>query len=235
MKHAVVRAGCDPGAPPKHAKAPSLPSHQPRTSPTPDLFHPREFRDLSVSLSIRDPKLHSIASSRLQLFGATIATPVSPPDIIVTDGMSDLQTRVRTVTVRELPWLSWSQKELSALMEPRPPAMVVADCTLKCRPSLKLMPELPQLCLGAVPRGYTTTPFSAIAARAGDHKSAGAARDALDFEADPPDGGYCELCLITFGEAAEHRRSKEHRRRATADAFQGVDEVIKQIAALARI
>jgi hypothetical protein len=91
---------------------------------------------------------------------------------------------------------------------------------------------MPQLHLGPIPRGYTATPFSAISGRGPDRQTAAAA---ADLPTDPPDNGYCELCLIGFAEAAEHRRSREHQRRVTSGAFDAIDELIGQVAAMRRI
>jgi hypothetical protein len=98
------------------------------------------------------------------------------------------------------------------------------------------MADIPKLHFGDVPRGYSISPFIPISDRAPELLALPRERRAerLDFTASPPDKSYCEICLLNFGDAAEHRRSKEHQRRIAApNYFCELDAVIQQVAQLA--
>jgi hypothetical protein len=193
-----------------------------------------------MGLSIEDPKLLSIASTRFQLFGATVATvPYSkPPDLIVTDSMLPIiaDNGPRTLSVHDIPWLFWPERKLLTLTEPTAAAIVVADCSCKHRPNFRLSPKVPHLHFGAVPRGYTTTPLAPIQEPRPDNEaSVQCAREEFSLDGNPPDQSYCELCLIAFSEAREHRRSKGHQRKITSGIFGRLDEVSAQLAAMNRL
>jgi hypothetical protein len=229
---------CDPAVHTTASISSPTSSLRKESSPLVSPLHPREFRDLHISLSISDQKAYSTAATRLPLFGATVVLPPSPhpPDLIVADSIPAERppSGPRILSVDQVPWLFWSQKKLAAFLCPTAQAMVVADCLRKSRPNFTLTKELPQLYFGPIPRWYTTTPFAPIPERLVEHRGRVMLCNA-DFEGNPPDDGYCELCLIGFAEAQEHRRSKEHQRRVNNGAFRRVDEVIDEVLAMRRI
>jgi hypothetical protein len=203
-------------------------------------FQPRELQDLVVELSIANPKACAAAAERVRLFGATVQKLRSAraPDLVLTDSLAPRRqgARPRVLRVDEVPWLFWSQARFASLVQPSPPAVVVADAAAKCRPAFKPFPEPTQLFFGAVPREYTTTPFARVPEHPGEMQPCPYRPDTLNFNASPADGGYCELCLRAFADAQEHRASKEHQQRAGArGAFRALDAAMRRLCAMERL
>jgi hypothetical protein len=196
------------------------------------LFHPRVFRGLSVRLLIKKHDA-GLAAERLELIGAKVLRRPSQQiaDVIVTD-QPTAHAKSNIVSVQQVPWVFWTETRLGAVLDRASPnEIVVADANRKYRPVHQTMTDIPRLHLGAVPRGYGVSPFYPIVDR--QREQPAPPKEPLDFAASPPDKAHCEICLINFADAAEHRRSKEHQRRIAApNYFSEIDAVILQVAQL---
>lgn len=220
------------------------------------LVHPSFFTGLSIFVALQNQDEKAVVENTLKVTGASIVNETNPmTDVIVTDSSNKKQTShniksrgirltvaagkaqtiPKIINKEQIPWAFMKERlnpSQDNLTDKQDAMIVVADATKKFRPMFKTIPKIPTLYFDKVPKNYFFSPlmqpphdFEAFQKRASQY-------DGLKviIREEPPDEGWCEICLRQYHNAKEHRESPEHIKNVNnPDTYAQVDCLISEL------
>ena len=177
-------------------------------------------------------------SNTLRNYGAIILEDSSlTPDITIVDNIFNVNLdKTKSgliIDLQQIPWVNQSQ--ITNEEKPAKKYIVVVDSNHQKRPKYKKMNCLPQIYLKNSSTHYFASPFlteSECAHETSSNKKNEPKKDSEPVvdHSNPPNCGYCEICMCNFQDAENHRCSKEHSFKTDKnDIFTELDILIKQI------
>ena len=107
--------------------------------------------------------------------------------------------------------------------------MIVADTLSRFRPQVQVLRNIPTLYFGDTPKGYTVSPFEPLPDDFGPSmeriKSHLIPKGEHEYQKEPSNNAYCELCCCYFKNAAEHHNSAEHKYHMYTHIWDDFDEI----------
>lgn len=185
--------------------------------------------------------IHSVfVSNALRNCGAVILEDENlVPDITIVENVDNLvHEKAKSgiiIDIQQIPWVN--QSPISNEEKPVGGYVVVVDSNHQKRPKYKKIDNLPQMYFNRPSANYFSSPFlqvdenkckcENVSNKKKDHNKDS---EPINENSNPPDCGYCEICMCNFQDAENHRCSKEHSFKTEKnDIFNELDLLINQI------
>lgn len=234
--------GVSTRSPRSRKKERAVPKHEEIDFP---MISPTFFRGLSIYVNMEDQQKKDIVKKTLQITGSSvIEDPTAKADLIVTDKPVSLPPTTSAprsrgqklvaacahqpqfIRTEQIPWAFMTER-----MAP-PPApqdrsklLVVADALGVQRPKFKLINN--NIALHFEENKTCGCPFDAPSHSEKKKKDTDTV---FKLPEGPPDDGYCQICKLTYKNAAEHKKSQTHIEKVSdTSLFASFDQLASSI------
>ncbi|KAH0794470.1 protein DBF4 B isoform X1 [Histomonas meleagridis] len=195
---------------------------------------PNIFYGLKVRIALTNYIKKTLISNSLKSHGAIIISDdfKIDPDVVIVENAKNHKNngKVKFVDFKQIPWVD------KPIQDEQPfKGVVVVDSNHQRCPKFKEIDKLPDLYLQPLPNHHVLSPFIPPKDNIKPETSTSttptkkSSKPVIDHT-NPPDCGYCEICMCNYIDAECHRSSKEHITKSERDdLFAELDELISDI------